>query len=140
MDQLVDLKRFADEIPRAALDRFDRVFHRSISCDDNRHNFGIALDRGVDDGGAVDSRKAQVGDDDVKCELGQARQGHFTGARLLDVIPTISQLFRDRLTQSSLVFDEKKMFNGVRHLVSRQYFDTRRVRPARGEQFVPAFP
>ena len=71
VQQLVDLKRLADEVPRAALDRFDGVLHRAVAGDDDRDDVGIALDGGFDDGGAVDARQPEVGDDDVEGEFGE---------------------------------------------------------------------
>ena len=87
VQQLVDLKRLADEVRRAALDRFDGVLHRAVAGDDDRDDVGIARDGGFDDGRAVDAGQPQVGDDDVEGELGQAGQRGFARLGLLDRIP-----------------------------------------------------
>ena len=47
VQQLVDLKRLADEIPRAAPDHFDGVFHRPEAGDDDGDDVGVALDGGL---------------------------------------------------------------------------------------------
>ena len=49
VQQLVDLKRLADEVPRAALDGFDGVLHRAVAGDDDGDDVGVALDGGFDD-------------------------------------------------------------------------------------------
>ncbi len=72
VQQLVDLKRLADEVPRAALDGFDRFLDGAVAGDHDRDDLRIALDGGVDDGGAVDAGQAQVGDDDVEGEFGES--------------------------------------------------------------------
>ena len=41
-----------------------------------------------------------------------------------DLIAAIAELLGDRLTQRPLVFDEQQMFQRIRHLAQRQYFDT----------------
>ena len=81
VEQFVDLKRLADEIPRAALDGFDGVFQGAVSGDDDGDDVGIAADGGLDDGGAVDARQPQVGDDDVVGEIGESGDGGLARSR-----------------------------------------------------------
>ena len=94
VQQLVDLKRLADEVPRPALDRFDGVFHRSVTGDDDGDDVGIAIEGGVDDGGAVDARQAQVGDDDVESEVGELGERGFARFRLFDGISAVGRAAR----------------------------------------------
>ena len=77
MKQFVDLKRLADEIPRATLDRLHRVFHRAKAGHDNGDDLGIARDGGFDDRGPIDAGKAQIRDDDVEGKIGEVRQCCF---------------------------------------------------------------
>ena len=97
MQQLVDQERLAHEVARAALDRYVGVLHRAVAGDHDRDDVGIALDRRFDDGGAVDARQAEVSDDDVEREIGEARDGRLAGIRLLDVVATVGQLLGHRL-------------------------------------------
>src|SRR5262249_47175494 len=73
---------------------------------------------------AVNSGKAQIGDDDVKSEIGQTSQGYFSRFGLLDQVAAVAQLFRDRDSQGRLVLDKQEMFRVLRHLCQRQYLDT----------------
>ena len=116
MQQLVDLKRLGDEIPRAMFDRVDRVLHGPVARDDDGDDVRIPLDRRLDDGGAVHTRQPQVGDDDVEGEVGQPFDGFFTRTSLFDVVAAIGQLFGNRLAERRLVFDKQQMLFGVRHV------------------------
>ena len=116
VQQLVDLKRLADEVPGAALDGFDRVLHRAVAGDDDRDDVRIALDRRFDDGRTVDAGQPQVGDDDVEGEIGEPRERRLARFGLLDLIAVVGQLFGDRLAQRRLVFDQQQMFRSIRHL------------------------
>ena len=40
VQQFIDLERLADKIPRATFDRFDGVFHSSVTGDDNGDDVG----------------------------------------------------------------------------------------------------
>ena len=66
VQQFVDLKGFGDEIRRAALDRFDRMFDRAISRHDDRDDIRVALACRVDDCRAIDSGQSQVGDEYIE--------------------------------------------------------------------------
>ena len=125
VQQLIDLKGLADEVPGAALDGFDGVFHRPVPGDDDGDDVRIAFDGGFDDGGAVDAGEPEVGDDDVEGEIGESREGRLARIGLLDVVPAVGQLFGDGLAERRLVFDEQQMFRRISHLARRQYFDTK---------------
>ena len=94
VQQLVDLKRLADEIPRAALDRFDGVLHRAVSGDDDGDDVRVAGDGGFDDGRAVDAGQPQVGDDDVEGEIGEPGDGRLARFGLFDLIAAVGQAAR----------------------------------------------
>ena len=83
MQQLVDLKRFADEVARAALDRLDGVLDRAVSGDHDGDDIGVARDRGFDDRRAVDAGQTQVGEDDVEGEFCEPGDRHFARFGLL---------------------------------------------------------
>ena len=125
VQQRVELERLGDEVGRALLDRVDRVLHRAEAGDDDRDDFRIALERGLEHGAAVDAGQPEVGDDDVEGELGQARERVFAAGGLLDDEAVVGQPLRDRLPQRRLVVYEKQMFRVFSHLVVRRYFDTR---------------
>jgi hypothetical protein len=118
MEQLVDLKRFADEIPRPPLDRFNGIFDGSETGDDDGNDVGVAIEGRIDDGRSVDTRETQVGDDDVEREVGQSGEGILSRLGLLDGVPAIDELLGERLPQWGLVFDEQDMFHRIRHLAS----------------------
>src|SRR5262249_10542327 len=123
VQQLVDLKRLADEVPRAALDRFDSIFNSAEAGDDDRDAVRIALDRGFDDGGAVDAGEAEVRDDDIEreiCELGDRR---LARVGLLHAVAAVAELLGDSLAQRRLVLYEEEMFLRFSHLTKRQHFD-----------------
>ena len=77
---------------------------------------GIALERGIDDGGSVDAGQAQVGDDDVEREVGEPRERGFARFRLFDGIAVIGELLGDGLAERRFVLDEQEMFHRIRHL------------------------
>ena len=125
VQQLVDLKRLADEIPRAALDRFDRVLHRAVAGDDDRDDVGVAGDGGFDDRGAVDAGQAKVGDDDVEREVGQPRDGRFARFGLFDVIAAVGQLLGDGLRAAAPRLRRAADVSSCQAFSRRQHFDTR---------------
>jgi hypothetical protein len=110
VQQFVDLKRFADEVPGAALDGLDGVLDCAVASHDNRHDFRIACDRGLDDSGAVDAGETKVRDDDVERELGQLSDSRLPGIGLFDVITPLAELIRDSLPEGCFVLNEKQMF------------------------------
>ena len=120
VEKLVDLERLGDEIPRAAFDGFDGVFHRSVSRDHNRDNLWIELDCRLHEGPAVEARQAKVGDDNVECEVRQTAQGFLARFGLLHVVASIGELLGNGLPQGRLVFNQEEMFYWVRHLGERQ--------------------
>ena len=113
MQQFVDLKRLADEVRRAALDRLDGVLHRAVSGDDDGDDVGVARDGGLDDRRAVDAGQAQVGEDDVEGEFCEPGDRRFARFGLLDTIAAVGQLFGNGLAQRGFVFDEQEMFRSV---------------------------
>ena len=123
VQQLVELKRLGDEVGRAALDRFDRVLHRSVSGDDDADDVGIAQQRGFEHARAVEARQTQVGDDDVEGKFGELLDGLLARVGLLDFESVLGQALGERLAQRRFVFDEQEMFLGFSHLRERQYFD-----------------
>ena len=110
VQQLVDLKRLADEVPRAPLDGLDRILHRAVSGDDDGDDVGVALDGGFDDGGAVDAGQPEVGDDDVEREIGEPGERRLARVGLFDLVAAVGQLLGDGLPQRRLVLDEQQMF------------------------------
>ena len=129
MQQLVDLERLVDEIGRAALDRFDGILHRAVAGDDDGDDVGIAPDGGFDDGGSVDAGQAQVGDDDVEGEFGEAGERRFARLGLLDRKPAVAELFGDGLAEGRLVFDQEQMFRGISHLQGANILTQNRSNP-----------
>ena len=123
VEERVDLKRLADEVVSAALDRVDRVLERAVTRDDDCDDIGVALHCGLDDARTVDSGETQVGDDDVECKIRETRDGSLSGLGLFDQITVIGELFSDRLTERSLVFNDQKMSCLISHLRGRQDFD-----------------
>ena len=85
---------------------------------------GIALERGVEDGAAVDAGQPEVRDDDVEREIGEPRERLLAARRLLDDEAMVGQPFGDSFPQRRLVVDEQQMFRVFRHLLARRYFDT----------------
>ena len=116
MHQLVDLKRLADEVPRAAFDGFDGILDRPVAGDDDGDDVGVAPDGRLDDGAAVDPRQAQVRDEDVEGKICQSREGGLARICLLDLEAAIGELLGDGLPEGGLVFDEEQMFRLVSHL------------------------
>ena len=109
MQQLVDLKRLADEVARAALDRLDGVLHGAVSRNDDGDDIWIACDGGLDDRRTVDAGQPQVGEDDVESEIREFSDGRFAGLGLLHPEAAVRQLLGDRLAQRGLVFDDEYM-------------------------------
>ena len=89
---------------------------------------GIALERRLEHGAAVDAGQPEVRDDDVEREIGQPRERLFAARGLLDDEAVVGETLRDRFPQRRLVVYEKQMFRVFSHLVGRRYFDTRRRR------------
>ena len=112
VQQFVDLERLVDEVPRAALDRDRPLFECAVSGDDDRDDVGIALDGGVDDSGAVDSRQAEVGDDDVEREVGEPADRFLAGIRLCDLITAVGELLGDGLPQGASSSTSSRCFAG----------------------------
>ena len=100
--------------PRLA--EIQRFFMCAVSGDDDRDDVGIALDGGVDDSGAVDSRQAEVRDDDVEREFCEPADRFLAGIRLCHLIAAVGELLGYGLPQGGLVLDEQQMFHGVSHL------------------------
>ena len=131
VEQRVELERLGDEVGRALLDRVHGVLHRAEAGDDDRDDFRVALERGLEHGAAVDAGQPEVGDDDVERELGEPRQRVFAVGGLLDDEAVVGEPLRDGLPQRRLVVDEEQMFRVFSHLVVRRYFDTRNGRGQR---------
>jgi len=125
--QLVDLKRLADEVARAALDRLDGVLHRAISRDDDGDDIRIARDGGFDHRRTVDARQPQVGEDDVEGKIRELSDGRFARFGLLHPEAPVRQLLGDRLAEGCLILDDEYMSRRFSHLQGRQDFDTRRT-------------
>ena len=122
VQQFVDLKRLADEIRCAALDCFDRIFHRAVPGDDDRDDVGIALDRRFDDGRAVDAGEAKIRDDDVEGKVGKLGNRGLAGIGLLHLVAAVAELLGDGLAQWGLVFNQQQMFLRIRHLAAAPTF------------------
>ena len=126
MQQLVELKWLGDEIGCAALDRLDRILHRSIARDDDADDVWVAEQGGFEDARAIESGESQVGDNDVKGEFGELLDGLLPGLGLLDFKTVLRQALGERLAQRRLVFDEQEVFLRLSHSLKRQEFDTRK--------------
>ena len=124
VQQLVDLKWFVHEIPRAALDRIDRVLHGAVSGNDDGDDVGITIDGSLYERRAVHPGQPQIRNDHVEREFGEQRDGPLARVGLLDPIPAIGELLGDGLPQRRLVFNEKQMFCRISHLRTRQHSDT----------------
>ena len=61
---------------------------------------GISFERRIEHVAAADAGQAEVGDQDVERELGQALQGLFAGPGLLNRKPVVRQPLGDRLDRS----------------------------------------
>ena len=116
VQQRVELERLGDEVGRALLDGLDRILHRPEAGDDDGDDLGVARERGVEHLPAVDARQAQVGDDDVEGELGQALQRLFPAVGLFDRKAVVGQPLGDGFPQRLLVIDDQQMFLAFRHL------------------------
>ena len=77
---------------------------------------------GIEHLSAVDPREPQVGEDDVEGELGEALDGVFAVAGLLDHEPVIGEPLGNRLAQGRLVVHNQQMFPAFRHLNARAVF------------------
>jgi len=124
VEQLVDLKWLADEIPRAELDGLDRVLQGAVSGDDDGDDVRVTGNGGFNDCGTVDARQSQVRDNDVVREIGEAGDRSLARVRLVDLVAVVSELFGDCLAQRCFIFDEQQMFRAIRHLTGRQHIDT----------------
>src|SRR6185437_10817556 len=125
VQQRVELKRLGDEVGGALFDRVDGVLYRAEAGDDDRDDVRVALERGVQDGAAVDAGQAEVGDDDIEREVGEPREGLFAAGGLFDDEAVVGEAFADSFPKCRLVVDEEQMFRVFRHLLARRYFDTR---------------
>jgi hypothetical protein len=109
----------------------DRMKLSAEAGDDDRDDFRIAFQRGLEHGAPVDARQPEVRHDDVEGELGQPRQGVFAVTGLLHDEAVIREPLRNSLPQRRLVVYEEQMFRVFSHLVVRRYFDTRNGRGQR---------
>ncbi len=67
----------------------------------------VALDRSVENRRTVDTRKPQVGDDDVEGEVRQFGEGRLARVGLFHLIATIAKLLGDGFAERRLVFDQQ---------------------------------
>jgi hypothetical protein len=123
VQQRIELEWLRDEVRRAVLDRLDGILDRSVTRNDDRDDFRVALERRIDDLAAVDPGQAQVRDKDVEGEVTQARDGLLPAVGLLDGKPVIHEPLRHCFTQRRLVVDDEQMLLAFGHLVGRRYFD-----------------
>ena len=132
VQQLVDLKRLADEIARAALDGLDGVFHRAVSRDDDRDDIRIARDGGFDHRRAVDAGQPQVGEDDVEREIGEPSRWRLrrirparpdspgrSAARRWPGAAAASSSTRRRCLDGSVIYEVAKILTQARSCMSR---------------------
>ena len=122
MEQRVELKGLRDEVGGALLDGVDGVFYRAVSGDHDRDDVRVALERGVEDLAAVDSREPQIGDEDVERKVGEPAERLFPAVGLLDDEAVVRQSLGDRLAQGLLVVHDQQMFRRFRHLVRLAVF------------------
>ena len=121
--QLVELERLGDKVCGAALDDLDGIPDRAVAGDHDADDLRVPLHGGLNDGGSVDARQAQVGDDDVEGEVGQGFKRRLAAFGLDHLVPVIRQPLRHRRSQRRLVFDEQQMFRSISHLCGRRHFD-----------------
>jgi len=110
MQQLVDLKRLADEIARPALEGLDRVLHGPVPGHDDGDDFGVAPDRGFDDRRAGNARQAKISNDDVERKVREPGDRLLARVGLDDLISAVRQLLGYGLAQRAFVFDQQDMF------------------------------
>jgi hypothetical protein len=125
VQQRVELNGLVMKSAAPCLIALTGVLHGAEAGDDDRDDLGIALERGLEDGPAVDAGQAEVGHDDVEGELSQPGEGVFAARGLLDDEAVIGEPLRNGLPQRDLVVYEEQMFRVFSHLVVRRYFDTR---------------
>ena len=121
--QLVELERLGDEVGGAALDDFDGIPDRAVAGDDDADDLRVPLHGGLDDGGPVDARQAQIGDDDVEGEFGQGLERRLAAFGLDHLVSVIRQTLGHGRSERRFVFDEQQMFRSISHLYERRHFD-----------------
>ena len=121
--QLVELERLGDEVGGAALDDFDGIADRAVAGDDDADDLRVPLHGGLDHGGPVDARQAQVGDHDVEREFGESLERRLAAFGLDHLVSVIRQTLGHRRSERRLVFDKQQMFRSIRHLYERRHFD-----------------
>ena len=122
VEERVELKGLGDEVGGALLDRVDGVLDRSVARDHDRHDVGIALERGIEDLPSVDTGKSQICNQDVEGEVGDSLDRVFAAAGLLDDEAMIREALGDRLTQRLFVVYDQQMFRRFRHLLGLAVF------------------
>ena len=113
MHQLIELKRLRDEIRDAHFRHVDGVLHRSITGDDDRDDAGIAGERGFDDLAAVDTRQAEVGDDDVKGKTIDGLDRSLAVGGFGHLVACVPKSFSYNTSQRFLVVYEEEVGHGL---------------------------
>src|SRR4029434_7196826 len=109
--ELVELKRFRDEIRRPPLDRIDRVLHRAETGDHNRDDAWISLAGRLDDPSPVNAWKPQVRDDDVEGELRELLQRPLAAFGLDDFEAALRAPLGHESAEPRLVVNDKQVRN-----------------------------
>ena len=115
MQQFFKLKRLGDETFGAEPRDLDRLPNRAVPRDHNYDDVGITRQRFVNHLPPIDSRQAEVRNENVESELSEPLQSGFTGSRLFDTKSLVGQSFRDDFTERRLVIDEEQVRRTLRH-------------------------
>ena len=112
VQQLIELERFGDKVSGAPFDRIDRVSHRPVAGDDDHDNAGVTGPRSFDDGGAIHTWHAEVGDYDIEGELIEELQCLFAGIGGGHFETVIAKAFGHERPQRRFVIHEEQVWNG----------------------------
>ena len=113
MHQLIELKRFRDEIRDAHFRHVDGVLHRSVPGDDDRDDAGIAGEGGFDYLAAVDTRQAEVRNDDVKGKTIDGFDRSLAIGGFGHLVAGVSKSFSYNTSQGFLVVYEEEVRHGL---------------------------
>ena len=67
--EMVELKRFRDEVTGSPFDGFDRVLDGAIPGHHHAYDIWISVEGRLEDLGAINTRKTEVGDDHVERKI-----------------------------------------------------------------------
>ena len=114
--QLVELKRFGNEIRRAKFDHVDRVFYSSVTGDDVRYDRRVALQCRFDDAAPIDARQTQIRNDDIEGKTVECFEGGLAVVGLSDLEAFVCKSFGYNTSQSFLVVHEEQVRHGCQSI------------------------